>query len=135
MKKLLLLSIVALFQCYSFSQTSLDNFNYQIYYKTTSTDTAVFDSLCTRMCKVTLDDTTNIAFIKVKIGTTEGAGDILQYDFIYDNNVGLPAGLSYLREQNEIYLGLFETTQIDMYYYEIQLQDIQGNLSSAKRWN
>lgn len=117
------------------AQNPLDDFTYQVYYKTTSNDPAVFDSLCTRYCKITLSDTTNISVIKVSIGTVSGANDILDYDFVFDTESGLPSGLSYRREQNNVYLGLFNTYQADMFYYEVQMEDSSGNQSVVKQWN
>ena len=136
MKKLFLLFAFSLFVFkISYSQNTSDDFNYQIYYQTTSQDTAVFDSLCIRVCKVTVQDISNVAFVKVKVGTVEGESDIIQYDFAIDVTSGLPTGLSFNREQNIIYLGLQETYQADTYYYEIQLEDNSGNTSVIKKWN
>ncbi len=130
-----LITAIAFIQCFSYAQGMLDDFDFQVYYQTTSTDTAVFDSLCTRFCKVTVSDTSDLSHIHVKVGTTEGANDILQYSFAFDVTTGLPAGLSYFRVQNVIYLGLLKTYQADSYYYEIQLEDSSGNLSAIKKWN
>ena len=116
------------------SQNPTNDFTYQIYYETTSTDTTVFDPLCTRVCKVTVADTSQLATIHVQIGTVEDGTDILNYSFQYDNIVGLPAGLTYLREQNIIYLGLYTTVQSDMYYYAVSIEDTNGNISLTKKW-
>jgi hypothetical protein len=139
MNRLKIIPIIIFFSCLFFlngkSQSSLDNFTYQVYYQTTSTDPAVFDSLCTRVCKVTVEDTSGLAAIKVKVGTTESAGDILQHDFVFDETSGLPTGLTFYREDNVIYLGLMQTYKADTYFYEVQLQDSEGNLSTPILWN
>jgi len=136
MKQITLFIIVfALFRIMGHTQVPLDNFNYQVYYQTTSSDPAVFDSLCTRVCKVTVEDTSGLAFIKVKVGTAEGAGDILQHDFVFDVSTGLPVGLTYFREDNVIYLGLMQTYKADTYFYEVRIEDNAGNLSLPKLWN
>ncbi|MFH2144336.1 MAG: hypothetical protein ABIJ97_18055 [Bacteroidota bacterium] len=116
------------------SQNPTNDFTYQIYYETTSNDTAVFDPLCTRICKVTVADTSQLATVHIRIGTVEDGTDILNYSFQYDNTVGLPAGLTYLREQNIIYLGLYTTLQSDMYYYAVSIEDTNGNISLTKKW-
>lgn len=134
MKKLLFLILIILFQWQGFAQTNL-NFDYQIYYKTTSLDTLVYDSLCNRVCKVFLDDTLNIDSIHVKIGTAENLSDILDYSFAWDVTTGLPSGLNYYREEKIIYLWLLQTYMADMYYYELQLEDSSGNLSNIKKWH
>jgi len=117
------------------AQSPLDNFTYQIVYRTTSIDTAVFDSLCTRLCKITLTDTSVISKIHVKIGTAENAGDILNQTFLFDVNSGLPNGISYQRNGYAIILGLLNTYKADVYYYELKMEDQNGNLSQAHQWN
>lgn len=107
------------------------DFSFRIYYQTTSTDPAVFDSLCNRVCEVSLGDTTNISAIEVKVGTTRGAANIIQHAFAFDVTQGLPAGLSYRREGTTVYLGLKQTTRSDMYYYEVRLRHRNGQYSET----
>ncbi|MFH2141437.1 MAG: hypothetical protein ABIJ97_03370 [Bacteroidota bacterium] len=135
MKKLTFsLIVVAFFINNAKSQNPLDGFTYQVYYETTSIDTAVFDPLCTRVCKVTVPDTIQLSAIHVNVGSIENGADVLDYSFQYDNITGLPAGLTYLREQNVIYLGLYTTLQSDMYYYAVTIEDTAGNFSVTKKW-
>ncbi len=133
MRIILLTTLGLLMHSLVMSQNPTD-FTYQIYYETTSTDTAVFDPLCTRVCKVTVADTSQLATIHVRIGTVEDGADILNYSFQFDNTVGLPTGLTYLREQNTIYLGIFTTLQSDMYFYAVSIKDTNGNISLTKKW-
>ena len=108
------------------------DFNFRIYYQTTSNNPAVFDSLCNRVCEVTLDDTINIIAIEIKVCTTKGAANIIQHAFAFDVTQGLPAGLSYRREGTTVYLGLKQTTHSDMYYYEVRLRHRNGQYSETK---
>ncbi|MFH2095445.1 MAG: hypothetical protein ABIJ16_07065 [Bacteroidota bacterium] len=117
------------------SQNPLDDFSFQVYYKTTSTDTLVFDSICTKICKVTISDTNLVPAVHVKIGTSLNGNDVFDYGFQYDVTSGLPAGMSYTRDENEIYLGLYTTTQSDLYFYEVWLEGTGGTQSVVKKWH
>ncbi|PKP00809.1 MAG: hypothetical protein CVU14_06665 [Bacteroidetes bacterium HGW-Bacteroidetes-9] len=116
-----------------FAQTN--PFSFTIYYQTTSTDTAVFDSLCNRICEVNLEDTTGIASIDVSVGTTGGGTDILNYSFAFDVSQNLPAGLGYSREGNKVKLILLQTTHSDLYYYSVQLHYSNGQYSPTRMYN
>ena len=108
------------------------DFNFSIYYQTTSTDTSQFDSLCNRVCEIKLTDTTGIAGIEVKIGTADTLSDILNYLFVYDVSTGLPTGLAYNRNDNYVTLHLLQTYKSDMYYYEIRLKYVNNTYSQSK---
>jgi hypothetical protein len=136
MKKILILFAAIFITCsISKAQTSLEDFSFQVYYQTTSEDPMVFDSLCTRVCKVEIPDTINLARIYVNVGTAENTADIINNVFEYDVEEGLPVGLSYHREGNNVYLGLLQTTQADTYYYKLWLEDNTGQLTEEKKWN
>ena len=136
MKKKLYLLLISLFLAgFSFGQNYQNAFDYQIYYETTSADSLVYDSLCTRVCKVTVTEVSTLAYIKVKIGTSNGSADIMQHNFLFNVVGGLPNGLSFNREGNVIYLGLQNTYQADTYFYEVQLEDIYGNTTISKKWH
>ncbi|MBN2682092.1 MAG: hypothetical protein JXR58_06255, partial [Bacteroidales bacterium] len=107
MKKFLFLFAAVFLTCsLTKSQTTLDDFSFQVYYQTTSEDPLVFDSLCTRVCKVEIPDTANLAKIYVNVGTAENTADIINTVFEFDVEESLPAGLTYRREGNNVYLGL-----------------------------
>lgn len=108
------------------------DFDFSIYYQTTSTDTAQFDSLCNRVCEIKLSDTTGIAGIEVKVGTADTLSDILDYQFVYDVNTGLPAGLAYSRNDNYVVLHLLQTYKVDNYFYEIRLKYTNNTYSQSK---
>lgn len=112
-----------------------NDFTFRIYYQTTSQDTAVFDSLCNRICEVNLDDTTGIAAIEVNVGFTVGGTDVLQYSFAFDVSQNLPTGLGYSREGNKVKLILLQTTRSDIYYYAVRLQYLNGQYSQTRMYN
>jgi hypothetical protein len=136
MKKIFTLFAAILVTCsITKSQTTLEDFSFQVYYQTTSEDPLVFDSLCTRVCKVEIPDSTNLARIYVNVGTAENTADVINNVFEFDEEEGLPAGLTYRREGNIVYLGLLQTTQADTYYYKLWLEDLSGTLTEEKKWN
>lgn len=135
MKKNILLILIWILNNSAFSQTYQNQFEYQVYYETLSTDSLIFDSLCTRVLKLSVEDTTSISHINVKIGTHDGISDILEYSFSFDNQSNLPIGLSYRRVEKTIYLGLYNTYRADNYFYEINLVDQNNNFTETKKWN
>ena len=117
------------------AQNHLNDFSFKIFYKTTSTDTLVFDSLCYRICEVELPDTANIASVHVKVGLSEGGTEILQYNFEFDQSQGLPSGLSWSRTGKVVNLGLLQTYRADLYYYEVWLENTSGGISIVRKWH
>ena len=111
------------------------DFDFSIYYQTTSTDTTQFDSLCNRVCEVKLTDTTGIIGIEVKVGITDTLSDIINYLFEFDVSTGLPTGLAYKRESNFVYLYLMQTYKSDLFYYELRLKYTDNTYSQSKYYH
>ena len=132
MRKLILWLLGVIYVIGVNGQSDLDDFSYRIYYQTTSTDTAVFDSLFNRICELTLPDSIGMAVIHVKVGTTEGSGDVVQHGFVFDQTNVLPQGLSYRRQGLTVKLGLLQTYHADLYFYEVWLEDANGLLSEKR---
>jgi len=116
------------------AQSQPSNFKYQLIYVSTGFVNMQNDSVYSRTCCVELPDSINISKIIVKAGTQEKLYDIFNYDFIFDNNTGLPSEATYFRDGLKAYLGLFNTSQTDMYHYEITLEYVDGTQTEPKYW-
>jgi|GEM_PF-1933121 len=93
------------------------------------TDTSYFHEI-----HIDLNDTINVSKISVKIGTSLGASDVENYDFVYDVNTFLPHGYSYYREGDLLTLTL-DKHAAGIYYYEVKLIDINASETNPKKWN
>lgn len=146
MRKLSTLIIIALTITGLKAQNSINDFDIGLYYElTNSTTQAVInvsgghsitsnrvDTLYRRICKINKYNIENISEINIIAGTKKDSSDIFSHTFIFNDSIGLPAGLTYNTEGNTINLGLFETLRTDMYFYKVKLKDINGIESNPK---
>jgi hypothetical protein len=81
---------------------------------------------------LSLQDTTQMRFIHIKLGTTSGGSELIDQSFNYDGtNMG--AGLSYTRNYKYITLelGIHANTTNALYYAEVELEDVNGSKSTV----
>ena len=76
---------------------------------------------------ILLEDTNVVSKIHVKLGTTLGSNNLLEQAFNYDANLTLPQ--SYFREEEMINIVLGEYINSGIFYCQIILEDVEGNLS------
>ncbi|MEQ9064070.1 MAG: hypothetical protein RIE58_07825 [Vicingaceae bacterium] len=93
-----------------------------------------FDTVYSFHCFLTIPDTSNVSYILVKMGTNLGWSNVVDHDFEYDVDAGLPSGLDYVRSGNEITLSLGNRT-MDSYFLQVSLKDTSNNVSSPILWN
>ena len=114
------------------AQTS--DFSYTIQMQPNGTVKSNYDTLYNCICTITLQETTNISKIHVKVGTLDGTSDKLEYSFIYDNYSGYPPNLSYSRNGNIVSLQIGEYSA-GIYYYELILEYTSGTFSQPVKRN
>ncbi|MBU0765391.1 MAG: hypothetical protein KJ607_11215 [Bacteroidetes bacterium] len=90
------------------------------------------ETFYSRTCRLLLPDTISIAAIHLVVGTSKDSADVFSHSFVYDQATGLPEGMSWSREGNEVHIGLFRTTDTDMHHYKVWLEDVNGNLSEPR---
>jgi len=83
---------------------------------------------------ITVQDTNNIDTILVKTGTTDGGSEIFQNQFQYSQSNNLPQGTSYIREGNNITIGIGNYSYHDLFYCEIVLKDSSGNTTTPYKY-
>ncbi len=80
-----------------------------------------------------LVDTNVVNKIHIKLGTTSGGTDLLEQTFNYDTNLILPQ--SYFREEEMVSIVFGEYINSSVFYCQIILEDIAGNLSEIINCN
>ena len=95
------------------------------------TDTTIFDV----GMNLNLYDTTNIQSIEVKIGSSPGASDVFSRNFTFDVSGSLGSGISYLRDEYAIHLGLGNLQQMLSYYSQVRIQRTDGSYNTAVVFN
>lgn len=68
----------------------------------------------------------NISKVHVKLGTSQGTGDILEMELNY-NGQSLPAGVSVVNQGEFLRIELGEYTGIQNFYAEVRFEDINGD--------
>ena len=71
---------------------------------------------------VLLSDTINITAIEVKLGSTEGSADLVNYTFGFDIITGLPAGYLWTREGFKVTLPVGNMPGADLQFGRVRLQ-------------
>ncbi len=99
-----------------------------------ATPTKLFAGTFNYEIVITLSDTTNTSKIKVALGNSEGASDILQHDFLYDVISGLPAGTVYKRKGNEVHLTLGTFNIGTPLFCDVIIEDNSGEQGSVKKY-
>jgi len=79
--------------------------------------------------KITLIDSSDIADILVKMGSTRKDSDILNKTFVYDQAGTFSDGTSYSRAKNIITVGLGTFPRLDHFFGEVYIQRSDGSLS------
>ena len=97
-----------------------------------TSDNAALDFYSLRAL-ITSDSLPEFVSMYVKVGSVKGGQDIAVNMFQYDTYTGLPAGMSYARNGNEIFLclGIFKNPLPDLYYGELVFVDKSGNRSQS----
>ncbi|MBL0339517.1 MAG: hypothetical protein IPP71_00485 [Bacteroidetes bacterium] len=93
-------------------------------------DSFVKDESGTVTVFVALPDSTSSTEIEVAIGSKNNIGDLFSHTYAFDQTSGLPAGLSYIRQGTDVFLGAGAITLTDAYNVKIRLKDGSGNWSS-----
>lgn len=76
---------------------------------------------------VILNDTTGIANIEVKIGTSTALSDVMSHTFVFDSQAGLPSGFSYSRAGKKVTLGIGTYVDKSTFFGEARLQLSNGS--------
>ena len=113
-----------------FAQSYQHNFDYEFELRPTGEVIGDYDSIYVPTVVITIEDTTTLSEIAVKLGTIQGASDLLQHDFVFDQNTGLPQDCSYERDGNTITLAL-GSGSAGTFFAELFLRDSSGNTTSA----
>ncbi len=79
---------------------------------------------------VSIMDSTNISDIEVNIGSKNSFNDLFSHSFAFDNITGLPAGLTYSRENLNLFLGVGTLSFPPTINVRVRTRDISGNWSS-----
>ena len=87
------------------------------------TDTTIFDV----GMNLNLYDTTNIP--------SPGASDVFSRNFTFDVSGSLGSGISYLRDEYAIHLGLGNLQQMLSYYSQVRIQRTDGSYNTAVVFN
>lgn len=95
------------------------------------TDSTVFEV----MMNVNLYDTTNIEEIEVKIGTSDGASDLVNQTFTFDVFGSLGGGLSYDRLAYNLSLGLGQHSGMLNYFASVRVKRTDNSWSSSIVYN
>lgn len=83
---------------------------------------------------VALSDSINVANIELKIGSSPGAYDILNYTFVFDTQAVLPAGFSYARLGNTLTLQVGAYSDRSTYFCAVRVQAANGTWSAPNQF-
>ncbi|MDQ3191757.1 MAG: hypothetical protein M3Q58_09195 [Bacteroidota bacterium] len=134
MKIKILAFVIALFLSPALSAQGNPGFSFEIQMIPNTLQENSLDTIYNIECSLILQDTINISKIHIKVGTSNGASDMLDYAFLYDINAGYPGNQSYYRNLNEVILGLGQFPS-GLYFYETKLQYTSGTFSQPLMWN
>jgi hypothetical protein len=71
---------------------------------------------------VELADTISVMELEVQLGSRESLSDLFSYSFMYDQTTGLPQGMSYSRQGNQVTLGLGEIAAYYTIFARVRLK-------------
>jgi len=80
---------------------------------------------------ISLESVGGISNIHVKLGTTIGGNEKAEFVIPFDAPNNLPAGVSYNRKGNVVYIGVGNYSGMDKYYAEVRLEDSAGYITPA----
>lgn len=129
-KQLFLTAILSSILFAGFSQSAAPSFD--VFFKTLdgekgdpSSDQAQVDVIYA----ITVAGTDNISKIHVKLGKTDNGSEKAGLTIPFDAKESeLPAGITYRRKENTIYIGLGQHTGLASYHAQIRLEDNNGNM-------
>ncbi len=75
---------------------------------------------------IQLTDSTQIDQIEIRVGTTDGAADVLSHSFVFDQTVGLSNGLAFTRSGNSVYLEAGTISELPTYFGGVRLKLSNG---------
>ena len=122
MKKLIALTWFLLQLTFGFSQ-SINDVEFR------SVATSNLDSL-TSIFVVSLSDSSQIDKVEIELGSTEGQNDLINQNFDFDSNVGLPSGFSYFRIGNRVSLETGTIPAFPTYFGRARLKLSNGQYTS-----
>jgi len=77
-----------------------------------------------------LPDTIGCSEIEVNLGSKTETGDLFTHDYVYDQESGLPSGLSYTRTGSDVIVGIGTVEVPPAFNVKIRLKNSSGNWSS-----
>lgn len=93
-----------------------------------------FDTTYAWYCNLILPDTAHVDSIHLKMGSTPGGTELIDYSFAFDRDAFLPAGLAYKRDSTNIKLGL-GNYKLRNYNIELRLEDDSSHISNPVSWS
>lgn len=78
---------------------------------------------------IELADTNNISSLEVKLGGQEGSSELISQELLYDITTGLPAGFSYSRIGNKIYITSSVFSDVSTYFGSVRIKNNGGTWS------
>ncbi len=79
---------------------------------------------------VSLEDSTNVSEIEVNLGSKNSFNDLFSHSYTFDNSTGLPSGLTYTRQNLNIFLGVGTLNFPTALNVKVRIKDNSGNWSS-----
>ena len=76
-----------------------------------------------------LPDTASCSEIEVNLGSKTETGDLFTHAYVYDQESGLPSGLTYSRTGSDVTVGIGAVTVPPAYNVKIRLKNMTGNWS------
>ena len=80
--------------------------------------------------KVVVPDTNSVNEIEVMVGTESNSSEMFSHTFTFDQNSGLPSGVSYARTGNEIIVGMGTVTLLNAYNAKVRLKNTSNSWSN-----
>lgn len=83
---------------------------------------------------VEVSDTSTTSTIEVKLGTSDGLSDLVNYVFTYDVNTGLPSGYSFSRIGKICTLEVGSFQDVNTLFGQVRIQRSNGSWSSPYKF-
>ena len=81
-----------------------------------------------------LSDTLNVKKLNIKMGTTQGGGEVVNTSIDFDPAVPLPIGYNYVRDSTSITLSI-GAYSMGYYYYEASITDTSDVTQTVQQLN
>jgi len=128
----LITTIFALAFCINAFSQNLNSFNYHMNLVPTGEVLNQFDTVYTYQCEIDLKKLKNIKTLYVKMGTKKGGDEKFSHSFTFGQTTELPAGTAYSQTDEVVRINIGEFFA-DEYWYEVVIEDSDGNKSTAKQ--